>query len=103
MKSKVAVVVSLAFVLVIGGAALAVNTRILDTSPPSDIGRANELLIPGGATPALPPTATPAVVTAPTPTAPTPTAPTSIASPRSDDEHRAGEHSEDEGEHDRDD
>ena len=52
MRSKVAVIVSLVFVLAVGGAALAVNTRILNTSPPPDIGRANEVLVPGGAQPA---------------------------------------------------
>ena len=35
MRSKVAVIVSLVFVLAVGGAALAVNTRILNTSPPA--------------------------------------------------------------------
>lgn len=88
MRSKVSVIVSLVFVLAVGGAALAVNTRILTISPQPDIGRANEVLIPGEAQPAVAPTATPAVVPALTPTAPT-----SIVSPRSDDEHRAGEHS----------
>ena len=52
MRSKVAVIVSLLFVLAIGGAALAVNTRILNTSPQPDIGRATEVLVPGGAQPA---------------------------------------------------
>ena len=52
MRSKVAVIVSLLFVLAIGGAALAVNTRILNTSPQPDIGRANEVLIPGAGQPA---------------------------------------------------
>ena len=102
MKSKVAVIVSLVFVLAVGGAALAVNTRILNTSPQPDIGRANELLIPGGAQPAVaptPPTARPAVVPALTPTAPI-----STVSPRSDDEHGAGEHQAPErAEHGRDD
>ncbi|MCX2933881.1 hypothetical protein ORI20_26775 [Mycobacterium sp. CVI_P3] len=51
MRSKVAVIASLLFVLVIGAAALAVNTRILDTSPRPDIGRANELLAPNSASP----------------------------------------------------
>ncbi len=99
MRSKVAVIVSVVFVLIVGGAALAVNTRILNTSPPPDIGRANEVLIPGGAQPAVAPTASPAVVPALTPTAPT-----SMVSPRSDDEHGDDEHSEpEEAEHDRDD
>lgn len=99
MRSKVAVIVSLVFVLAVGGAALAVNTRILNTSPQPDIGRANEVLIPGGAQPAVAPTATPAVVPALTPTAPT-----STVSPRSDDEYGAGEHlAPDRTEHERDD
>ncbi|WGI36042.1 hypothetical protein QDT91_29005 (plasmid) [Mycolicibacterium aubagnense] len=99
MRSKVAVIVSLIFVLAVGGAALAVNTRILNTSPPPDIGRANEVLMPGGAQPAVAPTATPAVAPALTPTVPT-----SIVSPRNDDERSAGEHSEpEEAEHERDD
>ena len=103
MRSKVAVIVSVVFVLIVGGAALAVNTRILNTSPQPDIGRANELLVPGGTQPAVaptPPTATPAVVPALTPTAPT-----STVSPRSDDEHSTGgQHPAPErAEHDRDD
>ena len=99
MRSKVAVIVSLVFVLTVGGAALAVNTRILNTSPQPDIGRANEVLIPGGAQPAVAPTATPAVVPGLTPTAPI-----STVSPRSDDEHGAGEHQAPErAEHERDD
>jgi hypothetical protein len=99
MRSKVAVIVSLVFVLTVGGAALAVNTRILNTSPQPDIGRANEVLIPGGAQPAVAPTATPAVVPALTPTAPI-----STVSPRSDDEHGVGDHQAPErAEHERDD
>lgn len=89
MRSKVAVIVSLMFVLAVGGAALAVNTRILNTSPQPDIGRANELLLPSGAPPAAtpPPVTTPAVLPAPTPAAPT-----SAGAPHRDDHHGAGEH-----------
>ncbi|MDV3136733.1 MULTISPECIES: hypothetical protein [Mycobacteriaceae] len=89
MRSKVAVIASLLFVLAIGGAAMAVNTRILNTAPQPDIGRANEVLVPGGGQPATAPaTATPTVV----PTAPT-TAPPAAVLPRNDDEHNAGERS----------
>lgn len=109
MKSKVAMIVSLLAVLAVGGAALAVNTRILNTSPQPDIGRANEVLVPGGPQPAtatpsvVPPTVMPSVV-------PTTAAPAAV-SPRNDDEHSRNddEHSRDghtaphEDEHERDD
>ena len=100
MRSKVAVIASLLFVLAIGGAALAVNTRILNTAPQPDIGRANEVLVPGSRQPATAPaTATPSVVATPTTTAPPPT-----VSPRPDDEHRTGERSTpEEAAHERDD
>ncbi|MCI4673978.1 hypothetical protein [Candidatus Mycolicibacterium alkanivorans] len=104
MRSKLAVIVSLLFVLAIGGAALAVNTRILNTSPQPDIGRANEVLIPGGGQPASQPTPPPAVPTPP-PAVPTlsPAAPPPTVS-REDDEHSSGEHqTEGEDRHERDD
>ena len=47
MRSKTAVIVAVVFILVIGAAALAVNTRILNASSTSDIGRADRVLIPG--------------------------------------------------------
>ncbi|MDV2477954.1 hypothetical protein F8M49_25785 [Rhodococcus zopfii] len=47
MRSKTAVIVAVVFILVIGAAALAVNTRILNASSTSDIGRADQVLIPG--------------------------------------------------------
>lgn len=104
MRSKVAVIVSLLIVLAIGGAALAVNTRILDTSPQPDIGRANEVLAPRGeGPPTAPTTVTPSVLqTVPT-QAPPPT-----ASPHDDhdddDEHEADERSgRDEDDHEPDD
>ena len=84
MSSRVGVIVSLLFVLGIGAAALAVNTRILDTSPQPDIGRANEVLVPGSAPP-IPATGVTAVPTAPPPIAP---------SPRSDDDTSHDNHHE---------
>lgn len=89
MRSKVAVIVSLLFVLAIGGAALAVNTRILNTSPQPDIGRATEVLVPGGAQPVTAPAPPAASPSAPTPV--TPTAPPPTVAPGSDDEHTTGE------------
>ena len=84
MSSKVAVIASLLFVLGIGAAALAVNTRILDTSPQPDIGRANEVLVPSSA-PAIPATGVTAVPTAPPPT---------VSAPRSDDDTSHDDHHE---------
>ena len=75
-------IASLLFVLGIGAAALAVNTRILYTSPQPDIGRANEVLVPSSAPP-IPATGVNAVPTAPPPTAP---------APRSDDDVHHGHH-----------
>ncbi|AUM19239.1 hypothetical protein YT1_0237 [Rhodococcus ruber] len=40
-------IVAVVFILVIGAAALAVNTRILNASSTSDIGRADQVLVPG--------------------------------------------------------
>jgi hypothetical protein len=51
MKAKAAVMFTVIVILAIGAAALAINTRILDTPSHGDVGRANELLIPAGATP----------------------------------------------------
>jgi hypothetical protein len=47
MKPKVAAVLSLAGILATGTAALVVNTQTLDNSSYSDIGKANQLLLPG--------------------------------------------------------
>lgn len=92
MRSKVAVVVSLVFVLAIGAAALAVNTRILETSPQPDIGHANEVLAPSSAPAVEPPAVTP------------PALPPTVSSPRIDDEGSRDDHDESEGpEHDSDD
>jgi hypothetical protein len=92
MSSKVAVIVSLLFVLAIGGAALAVNTRILNSSPQPNIGRANEVLVPAGAPPAtLPgPPVVSSVVAPPTATAPPPT----IAPSTRDEEQPSGDRGE---------
>ncbi|MBH0119163.1 hypothetical protein M1M07_15115 [Rhodococcus sp. HM1] len=49
MRSKTAVIVAAVTILVIGAAALAVNTRILNASSTSDIGRADQVLVPGTA------------------------------------------------------
>jgi len=98
MRSKVAVIVSLLFVLGIGAAALAVNTRILETSPQPDVGRANDVFAPtsapivapipatGGPAVAPPAVAPPPAVPAFTPPA-VPTAPPRTGSPpRRDDD-----------------
>lgn len=99
MRSKLAVVVSLLFVLAIGGAALAVNTRILNSSPQTGIGRANEVLIPRDAEPGLAP-APPTASFSNVPTAPAPT----VSPPRSNDEHSSSERRKlDEAEHEPDD
>ncbi|AKE90480.1 hypothetical protein AAT18_15925 [Rhodococcus aetherivorans] len=56
------------FVLAIGAAALAVNTRILSTSSNSDIGRANEVLVPSSPTFGAPSISAPTPATTPTST-----------------------------------
>ncbi|MGZ8802616.1 MAG: hypothetical protein ACXWZL_08410 [Mycobacterium sp.] len=105
MKPKVAVFVPVLLILAIGAAALAVNTRILDTSPQTEIGRANEVLVPGSAEPAR--ATNPATAPAPAapqtssvPTAPPTSAPTATTS-RGDDTY--DDHSDDRGESGRDD
>lgn len=90
MRSKAAVIISLLFVLAVGGAALAVNMRILNTSPQPDFGRANEVLVPGNGQPAIVPTPLPvAQSVAPTPAV---TAPPPGGSPHGNDEHSRSEH-----------
>lgn len=90
MRSKAAVIISLLFVLAVGGAALAVNMRILNTSPQPDIGRANEVLIPGSGQPAIVPTPLPVTQSvAPTPAV---TAPPLGGSPHGNDEQSRSEH-----------
>jgi hypothetical protein len=103
MRSKVAVIVSLLFVLGIGAAALAVNTRILDSSPQPDIGRANEVLAPGSAPSgetAVAPSTAPVVAPPAVPTA----SPPNVPAPRSDDHRSGDDHDEsEEPDHDSDD
>ncbi len=89
MRPNAAVIVSLIFVLVIGAAALAINTRILDASSHGDVGRANEILVPAGTKPA-PMSATNA------PSA-LPAAPPSRVSPPGDRDHDGLHHSSDGG------
>lgn len=50
MKTRTALVLSVAAVLVTGSAALAVNTRTLGNSSPGFTGTANEILLPQNAT-----------------------------------------------------
>ncbi|AXJ08843.1 hypothetical protein [Arthrobacter sp. PM3] len=74
MKTRTAVVLSVAGILVAGAAALAANTFTLNSARTSTLGNAGNILLPGGpasgtATPAPSPT-----VTAPSPTS-TPTVP----------------------------
>ncbi|MFZ2175905.1 MAG: hypothetical protein WAW17_18070 [Rhodococcus sp. (in: high G+C Gram-positive bacteria)] len=95
MRSKVVVAVAVLFILAIGTAALAVNTRILNTSSNSDIGRADEVLIPSSPTRGAPPTI-PAPSTAATAT-PTPTrtaVPTREHEPPSGEDHEAPDRTE---------
>ncbi len=90
MRSKVAVIVALLFVLAVGAAALAVNTRILDTSPRPDIGRANEVLAPSSAPPGVAPvpvTGVPAVAPPVVPATPPTASPSRSDDDRSRDNH----------------
>ncbi|MGX7728626.1 hypothetical protein ACWPOB_05050 [Rhodococcus sp. 2H158] len=86
MRSKVAVVVAVLFVLAIGAAALAVNTRILSTSSNSDIGHADEVLVPSSPTPGAPPS-TSAPTPATTPTSTRTAVPTREHEPPSSEDH----------------
>ena len=89
MNSKVGVIASVLLVLGIGAAALAVNTKILDTTPQLGIGRANEVLVPIGGPPITATGVTPA------PTVPTPPPP-AVSAPRSDDQTSHDDHHESE-------
>ncbi|XAS67062.1 hypothetical protein V3C33_16615 [Micrococcaceae bacterium Sec5.7] len=70
MKTKTALVLSIAGLLVAGSAALAVNTQTLNSSPAGTTGNSNEVLLPqdsatGTATPS--PSASPKSTASPTP------------------------------------
>lgn len=95
MRSKTAVIVAVVFILVIGAAALAVNTRILNASSTSDIGRADQVLIPG-TLPAGSGTSTPAGSGTSTQQTFTPpaTAPTDDDEEEPDEEHSSPHRSE---------
>ena len=108
MKTRTALVLSVAGVLVTGSAALAVNTRTLGNSSPSFTGTANEVLLPQNATtPVSPATAgTPApagtAATAPGDDSSSLPAPAGTGQPTSghdSDDADPGRHAEDEFEH----
>lgn len=94
MRSKVAVVLSLIFILATGTAALVVNTRILDTSPQNDIGRANEVLVPAPSAPGVT-TGVPPSVLPPPPQPPTSRGDDEDRSPAQRHDHGADDESDD--------
>ncbi|MDZ4090003.1 MAG: hypothetical protein U1D68_02195 [Arthrobacter sp.] len=108
MKTRTALVLSVAGVLLTGSAALAVNTRTLGNSSPSFTGTSNEVLLPQNATTPVSPA--PAGTAAPSPgddsgslPAPAGTGQPTSGHVSDDSGHDAGDdkggHAEDESEH----
>jgi hypothetical protein len=81
MRTRSALALSVAGILVTGSAALAVNTQTLNNSPGGSTGNANQFLLPPGS--AASPATSPAPDTSPSPS------PTSTASATPDDNRAA--------------